>query len=308
METVPDIQSTIDEACDRARKAIGGGKVADYIPELAGADPAKVGIAVQTVDGQEYVAGDDDVPFTLQSISKVFALAALMRTEGLTALNGMPCEPSGDAFHSIVRLEEEKGHPRNPLINAGAILVTSRLPGDDPGEKLESVRDFLTLCLGDEIAIDENVYRSERGTGYRNRALANYMQHFGLLEDAENACDAYFRQCALAMSARQLARAGLFLAAQGKDPLSGRDVLSAPCARVVLALMTTCGLYDEVGRFALAVGLPAKSGVSGGILAVVPGSMAIATYGPALGPKGNSIAGMEMLRHLSEALDLSLFG
>lgn len=302
-----DLQRLLDEACAHGRKAAPDGKVATYIPELAKADPGLVGISVHTLEGANYQAGDAAEPFTLQSISKVFALAAAMRLNGMEALEAMPCEPSGDAFHSIVRLEEEGGHPRNPLINAGAILVSSRLPGDDPAEMAGNVRGFLSSVLSSDVAFDEAVYRSESETGYRNRALANFMQHYRLLGDAERACDAYFRQCAISLDTRRLARAGLFLANRGVDPLSGTRFLDPECTRSVLALMAMCGLYDQVGRFALTVGLPAKSAVSGGILAIVPGRMAIATYGPALGPKGNSVAGMAMLEYLSEELGLSLF-
>lgn len=303
-----DLQDLLDEACARARPRGREGKVATYIPELAKTDPGLVGISVHTLDGTAYSAGDAAQRFTLQSISKVFALTASMRRDGLAALEGMPCEPSGDAFHSIVRLEEEGGHPRNPLINAGAILVSSRLPGEDAAGMAENVRGLLSSMLGSDVEIDNEVYRSESQTGYRNRALANYMQHFGLLPDAELACDAYFRQCSLALDTQSLARAGLFLANKGADPLSGERVLDPDCTRTILALMTMCGLYDQVGHFALNVGLPAKSAVSGGILAIVPGRMAIATLGPALGPKGNSVAGMAMLEFLSAELGLSLFG
>jgi glutaminase len=308
MRTVDDLQALLDEACRWARESARTGKVADYIPELAKADPALVGIAVHTMDGRVAASGDSETPFTLQSVSKVFALAALMKVAGMKALAGMPCEPSGDAFHSIVRLEEERGHPRNPLINAGAILVSSRLPGISPEEKAANVSGLLSDILGADVQVDDRVYRSESATGYRNRALANYMRHFGLLDDPRAACDAYFRQCALRMDAPALARVGLFLANGGTDPLSQHAVLPPACARAVLALMTTCGLYDQVGEFALSVGLPAKSAVSGAILAVVPGRMSIATYGPALGLKGNSVAGMAMLEFMAGELGLSLFG
>ncbi|MDH3241294.1 MAG: glutaminase A [Alphaproteobacteria bacterium] len=303
-----DIGRLLEEATERVRDAVADGKVATYIPELAKADPALVGIAVHTIDGDTHHAGDATVPFTLQSISKVFALAALMRLTGpAAALDGMPCEPSGDSFHSIVRLEEESGHPRNPLINAGAILVSSRLPGANRREMAGVVEGLLASVLGASVGVDDQVYASESATGYRNRALANYMQHFGLLRNAERACEAYFTQCALSLDAVGLARAGLFLANGGSDPISGTRVIDTDSTCSILALMAMCGLYDQVGRFALSVGIPAKSAVSGGILAIVPGRMAIATYGPALGSKGNSVAGMAMLEFLSRELDLSLF-
>lgn len=283
--------------------------MAQYIPELARADPAQFGIAVQPLDGALLVRGDSDVRFTLQSISKVFSLAAVACDRGLSCLDGVSVEPSGDAFHSIVLLEDEGGTPRNPFINAGAIVVSERLTGKTSGEKIASFRRWLQSVDGSaEFEVDAAVWDSECDTGFRNRALANYMRHFGVLANPKLACDTYFKQCSVQTTAAGLARLGLFLANRGRNPLSGDQVIPATINRTILALMTTCGLYDEVGRFAVDVGLPAKSGVSGGLLAVVPGRFSIATYGPALGPKGNSAAGMAALQQLSETLELSLFG
>jgi len=242
MENV-GLAELLEEARTSALDAVGDGKVAAYIPELAKADPTLVGIAVHTLDGETYAAGDAARPFTLQSISKVFALAALMRLRGIAAaLEGIPCEPSGDAFHSIVRLEEEAGHPRNPLINAGAILVSSRLPGQESRQMAGVVGDLLASVTRGPVTIDEQVYASESATGYRNRALANYMQHFGLLQDAERACEAYFAQCALSLDTVGLARAGLFLANSGTNPISGTRIVYPDCTRSILELMAMCGL------------------------------------------------------------------
>lgn len=303
-----EIEDLLNEAVGRAKAAGLKGRLPDYIPELARIDPKLMGIAAHTVEGEAYASGDAGAPFTLQSVSKVFALAAVMRETGTGALADMPGEPSGDAFHSIVRLEEESGRPRNPLINAGAILVSSRLAGPTPEAKARALRAFIGEIAGAGVEMDRAVYESERATGFRNRALANYMRHFRRLDDAEGACEAYFRQCAIRLDARALARAGLFLANRGRDPVSGREILPAEANRTVLALMLTCGLYDQVGEFAVKVGVPAKSAVSGAILAVVPGRMAIATYAPLLGEKGNSLAGMAMLEFLSDELGLSVFG
>lgn len=304
---MPGIEELLGKALNRVRSAQREGRLPDYIPELARADPKRIGIAVHTAEDEAFAAGDAGAPFTLQSVSKVFSLACVMREKGMAALDGMPGEPSGDAFHSIVRLEEEAGRPRNPLINAGAILVSSRLPGATAEDKAAVLRAFIGDILGAPVEMDPAVYESERATGFRNRALANYMRHFRRLDDADAACEAYFRQCAIRLDARSLARAGLFLAHHGRDPVSGREILTAEANRKVLALMLTCGLYDQVGEFAMSVGLPAKSAVSGAILAVVPGRMAIATYAPLLGEKGNSLAGMAMLEILSAELGLSLF-
>lgn len=299
----------LSEAQRLGRAEISKGKVATYIPELAKADPAHLAIVVRTVDGARYEIGDTEVAFTFQSVSKVFALALLLREQGLGIFDSLSCEPSGDAFHSIVRLEEEQGRPRNPYINAGAILVSGALPGDEPAAKIAGLQGFLAdICDAESFPLDEAVFRSESATGFRNRALANYMQHFGVVADAKAAAETYFRQCSLSLTARQLARLGLFLANGGVDPLTGQTIISPECNRTAVALMATCGLYDEVGQFAISVGLPAKSGVSGAILAVVPGRITIATYSPTLGPKGNSVAGLKALQFLSAELGLSLYG
>lgn len=299
----------LDEAYAVGRGQTAHGSVATYIPELARADPSHFALAVSTVAGESQARGDAEVPFTFQSVSKVFALSYLLTTEGRAVFEHVSCEPSGDAFHSIVKLEEEQGEPRNPYINAGAILVSSRLPGETARDKSRGLRAFLSgICDGSDFPVEEAVYESESATGFRNRALANYMRHFGQLGDPKVAAEAYFRQCSISLDARKLARIGLFLAHGGVDPGTGRRILDIDDTRLVVALMATCGLYDEVGHFAVDVGLPAKSGVSGAILAVVPGVMSIAAFGPALGPKGNSVAGMAGLAALSRSLGLSIFG
>ncbi len=311
--TRPITSDLLDKVLTRGREAARDGRPASYIPELACADPAAVGIAVCAMDGQLLCAGDADAPFTMQSVSKVFALACVLRSHDQELWQHVSMEPSGDAFHSIVRLEEESGRPRNPLINAGAIVVSDRLYGDDPKARIDGFRQFLCAASGvalseDRFALNERVYLSECRTGFRNRALANYMRHYGVVSEPETAIDTYFRQCSLQVSAAELARLGLMFAGGGVDPVSGRRLLEAGASRKVVALMATCGLYDEVGRFAVEVGLPAKSGVSGAILAVDPGRYSIACFGPALGERGNSLAGMEMLRVLAGELGLSVFG
>ena len=303
-----DLDRSLAGAIAAGQRAAAEGAVAHYIPELARADPGHVGVAIATLDGERRAAGDSDVAFTFQSVSKVFSLALVLREQGDAVLDTMACEPSGDAFHSIVRLEEEGGRPRNPYINAGAILVSGRLPGDDPTARAGALQSFLgEICDGEAFEVDTAVYRSESATGYRNRALANYLRHFGLLDDPGTAVESYFRQCAIGLDTRQLARMGLFLANRGVDPGTGRRVLDTTANHAVVSQMAMCGLYDDVGRFAMEVGVPAKSGVSGAILAVVPDRMTIAAYGPALGPKGNSTAALAVLRHLSAELDLSVY-
>lgn len=300
-------EELLAEAFDSALPRLAEGRVATYIPELSKADPGWLGLALHGTDGGSAAVGDADRPFTLQSVSKVFGLAALLEYEGQQVFEKVSREPSGDSFHSIVRLEEERGRPRNPYINAGAICVTSRLPGATAEAKIAGLREFLFEASGERYEVDEAVYRSECRTGNRNRALAHYMQHWGVLEGAEVAVDAYFRQCSLRVDARGLARLGLFLANRGVDPVSGRRVVSEAHNRILLALMMTCGLYDDVGSFAVQVGLPAKSGVSGAILAIVPREMTLVAYGPGLDGKGNSIGGKAALARFASETRSSLF-
>lgn len=304
------LDANLTHALDQGRAAARDGRVATYIPELAKADAAHAAIAVHTVAGETAVAGDAECRFTLQSVAKVFALTCVLRAGRHDLFEHVSMEPSGDAFHSIVRLEEERGRPRNPLINAGAIVVSEHLPGRDPTARIAGLRDYLGDLTGSNRArfeIDEAVYASESETGFRNRALANYMKHFGVVDNPDAAVDTYFRQCSITATVAELARAGAFLANDGVEPETRSRVLNPADNRATLALMATCGLYDEVGSFAARVGVPAKSGVSGAILAIVPGRMAIASFGPALGAKGNSLAGMAMLESLAERIGLSVF-
>ena len=312
MKDIPNggmIEAAMAKALEVAKAAAPSGKVASYIPELAKVDPNLMGIALCAVDGGLIAAGDADATFTMQSVSKVFFLAHAIREQGPGILDRMFLEPSGDAFHSIVRLEEEYGKPRNPYINAGAIMVAGLLPGSGPDEKVRGFRSFMSeICDGVAFPVDEAVYQSESNTGFRNRALANYMRHHGIVADADVAVETYFRLCAVVCTTKRLARAGLFLANGGLDPITGKRILEVADNRSVVALMAMCGMYDEVGRFAIDVGLPGKSSVSGAVLSVLPGRLSIAVFGPALGPKGNSIGGLAAMRQLSTSLDLSLFG
>ncbi|MEM1437023.1 MAG: glutaminase A [Pseudomonadota bacterium] len=309
MSNLEELDAALDAAYAAGLNARGLGRVADYIPELANGDAEAFGIALLPIGAaQPLTRGDADTVFTLQSVSKVFALAAVIDFCG-TALfdQHVGVEPSGDAFHSIVLLENERGVARNPLINAGAILVSAHLPGGTVAQKIGALRDWLQgVCPQQRFEVDERVAESELRTGFRNLAIANFLKHWGHLDDPRSAAETYFRQCALRVTATGLSRLGVVLANGGCHP-GGERVIQPDSNRTLLALMSTCGLYDEVGRFAVDVGLPAKSGVSGGILAIVPGRMAIATWGPALGAKGNSVAGLAALRVLAERLKLSLF-
>ncbi|MGK6314399.1 glutaminase [Neorhizobium sp. DT-125] len=306
-----DLQAIVDEIHDKLTPRLGEGKVADYIPQLAHIDPRKFGMAVIDVDGQVFKAGDADVPFSIQSISKVFTLTLALGKHGETTWNRVGREPSGSAFNSIVQLEHEEGKPRNPFINAGAIAVSDLvLAGHTPREAIGEIVRFVRYLADDEtIAIDPDVAKSEQATGYRNFALANFMRSFGkLTHPVEHVLGVYFHHCALAMTCTQLARSGLFLAASGRNPLTGHTVVSRQRARRINALMLTCGHYDGSGDFAYRVGLPGKSGVGGGILAVAPGKASVAVWSPGLNHNGNSLLGSLALEMLAMRTGWSVFG
>lgn len=306
-----DIQLIIDRIYDAMVPRLGEGKVADYIPELAKVDPKQFGIAVTTVEGETFVAGDAEVPFSIQSISKVFMLTLALGKAGETVWNRVGREPSGSSFNSIVQLEHEAGIPRNPFVNAGAIVVSDIvMAGHQPREAIGELLRFVQYVADDDsIIIDNAVAKSENATGYRNYALANFMRSFGNLHHpVENVLGVYFHQCALAMTCHQLSRAGLFLANQGRNPLSGHTVVSARRAKRINALMLTCGHYDGSGDFAYSVGLPGKSGVGGGILAIAPGKASIAVWSPGLNKVGNSALGSAALEMLANQTGWSVFG
>jgi glutaminase len=286
------------------------GRVADYIPELAKVSSDRFGIAVITADGCEYLAGDAEATFSIQSVSKVFALVEALAAHGDQVWDRVGREPSGSAFNSIIQLELEQGRPRNPFINAGAIAVTDLIAGGhEPREGIGAILRLIRGIAGDEsIAVDGAVAYSETATGFRNAALANYMRAFGVISGpVDTTLQVYFHQCAIAMSCRQLARAGRFLMAGGICPSSGRMIVSPERARRINALMLTCGHYDASGEFAFQVGLPAKSGVGGGILAIAPGRASIAVWSPGLSPQGNSLLGTLALEEIAQAMGWSIF-
>jgi glutaminase len=306
-----DLQAVVNDIHREIGAREPRGKVADYIPELATVDPRHFGMAIVTVDGSTYLAGDAELAFSIQSISKVFTLTLALGMIGDSLWARVGREPSGTAFNSIVQLEFEKGRPRNPFINAGAIAVADViLARHQPREAIGEIVQFVRFLAGDEtIAIDHKVAKSETETGFRNFALAQFMRSFGKLEHAaELVLGVYFHHCALSMSCRQLANAGLFLAAGGLNPATGRAVVSRERARRINSLMLTCGHYDGSGDFAYRVGLPGKSGVGGGILAIAPGKASIAVWAPGLGPTGNSLLGTAALEMLAQRTGWSVFG
>lgn len=302
-----DIRKILDDIVDQARQSEDRGAVADYIPELAKVDPRSFGISVVLADGRQYSAGDADVPFSIQSVSKVFALALALGRLGDTIWNRVGREPSGRAFDSIVQLEFEKGRPRNPFVNAGAIVVTDAiLSGGTPRETLgEQLRFVRTAADDDDIHINEDVAKSEASVGYRNRALANFLRSFGnLRNDVDLTLGTYMHQCAIEMTCSQLANAGRFLV---NSPGSPR-MISRDRVRRINALMLTCGHYDGSGEFAFRVGLPGKSGVGGGILAVAPKRASIAVWSPGLDLNGNSLLGTKAMEKLTRRTGWSVFG
>ncbi|MDO9418889.1 glutaminase [Pararhizobium sp.] len=305
-----DLQAIIDDIYATLTPRLGEGKVADYIPELARIDPKRFGMAIVTVNGDIYTAGDAQVPFSIQSISKVFTLTLALGKSGETVWNRVGREPSGSPFNSIVQLEQEGGKPRNPFINAGAIAITDMvLAGHTPREVIgEIVRFVRSLADEDDILVDREVANSEALTGFRNFALANFMRSFGKLDHpVEHVLGVYFHHCAIAMTCEQLAKAGLFLAANGRNPLTGHTVVSSQRARRINALMLTCGHYDGSGDFAYRVGLPGKSGVGGGILVIAPGKASIAVWSPGLNAVGNSALGSAALELLAAKTGWSVF-
>lgn len=308
---VASLERIVQDIADEMRERQDRGDVARYIPELARVSADAFGIAVTDNDGNVAAAGDCDTPFSIQSISKVFTLTLALGKVGDRLWQRVGREPSGSAFNSIVQLEYERGRPRNPFINAGAIAVTDLiLSGHKPREALGEILRFMQFLADDSsIFIDEAVAASEQRTGFRNAALANYMKSFGVLDNpVDYTLGVYFHHCAIAMSCRQLAMAGRFLAHNGRNPSTGLSVVQPERARRINAIMLTCGHYDGSGEFAYRVGLPGKSGVGGGILAIAPGTASIAVWSPGLDANGNSHLGRIALEALTKRLGWSIFG
>jgi glutaminase len=281
------------------------GAVADYIPPLALADPEWFGIAIATTEGHCYEVGDSRRRFTIQSISKPFTYGLALHDLGFGAVDAkVGVEPSGDAFNSI-SLAPDSGRPLNPMINAGAITATSLVDGVSPGERERRILEAYGRFAAEPLAVDREVYESERATGHRNRAIGHMLRGFGILEDdPEAALDLYFRQCSVSVDCRGLALMAATLANGGVNPASGKRALERDVVDRVLSVMTTCGMYDAAGEWVVDVGMPAKSGVAGGVLAVLPGQLGIAVFSPPLDSHGNSVRGVEVCRQVSEDLSL----
>lgn len=300
-----NILNIIHKDCNRIENH---GKIANYIPELAKVDPDKFGMFLLTNENESYEIGDSQEKFSIQSISKVISLTIAAELLGQDLWKRVEVEPSGTPFNSLTELERDKGIPRNPFINAGAIIIADVLLTvlDDP------INDFLTfirkLAGDDDIYYNEKVAESEKDYGYRNTALVNYMKALGNIEnDIDDVLNFYYHQCAIEMTCEQLARTFSIFANAGKKISSRKEVISAKSVKRINAIMQTCGFYDEAGEFAYRVGLPGKSGVGGGIVAVHPSAYVVAVWSPKLNQKGNSNLGIHALEDLTNLSGLSVF-
>ena len=302
------VRALVEEASSRFREERSG-RVADYIPALAEADPAAFGICVANTRGDMFALGDAQQAFSIQSVSKPFAFALVCEALGAEeAARRLGVDATGLAFNSVMAVELRPEHTSNPMVNSGAIATTSLVPGASAQERWHNVQQGLSRFAGRPLELDERVYRSEAATNQRNAGIAHLLHGYGrVYGDPDEVTDVYTRQCALLVTARDLALMGATLAGGGVHPLTREQVVSADTCRRVLAVMATAGLYERSGSWLFDVGLPGKSGVSGGIVTVSPGKGAVATYAPPLDAAGNSVRGQLVTRFLSERLGLNLF-
>jgi glutaminase len=304
-------ETQLQQFVEQAKPYAKYGKVADYIPALRKADPNDLSIAIYTPDGTVVCAGDTQEKVTLQSISKIIALALVLMNRGEEEVfKKVGMEPTGDPFNSIAKLEEKQPpKPLNPMINAGALAVTHMIDGADVDERFHRLLTFVHRLAGDSaITYSKEVAQSEFETAFLNRSLCYFLKQHGIIdEDVEPLMDLYTKQCAIEMNCIDLARIGLVFAMDGFDPIQNDQIMPPHIARICKTFMVTCGMYNASGEFAIKIGIPAKSGVSGGILAAVPGRFGIGIFGPSLDEKGNSITGMKLLELLSKTYSLSMF-
>ena len=303
-----DCQKVIDKVYAEIKAGDNLGQVAAYIPELSKVDPEKFGICLTTIDGKQYSAGDAGETFSIQSIAKVLSLSLAFACVGEPIWKRVDVEPSGTAFNSLLQLESEGGIPRNPMINAGAIVVCDILCGFFDNPKKELIEFIRRVAHQPAIEYAGDIASSEKLTGYRNFALINYLKSFGNIHNnIEQVIDLYFNLCSIKMSCAELSRTFLFLANNGVQHESGEVILDASKTKRINAVMQTCGFYDEAGEFAYRVGLPGKSGVGGGIAAILPNEYAIAVWSPRLNKKGNSYRGMKFLESFTTETESSIF-
>ncbi len=299
---IPDYLLEVLQSCGD-----DGGAVADYIPELAAADPDRFGICVATVDGTVYSAGQAETPFTIQSMSKPFAYGVALADQGHDAMaEKIDVEPSGEAFNEI-SLEPGTGRPKNAMINAGAILTHSLIAGDDGLQRTERLREMFSRCAGRELRIDESAFTSEFDTAHRNLGLAHMMKAVGILDcDPVEAVRGYSRHCSIEVTCRDLAMMAATLANAGAQPSTGEQILGRRAVRQMLSVMMTCGMYDAAGDWMTDIGIPAKSGVSGGVIGALPGQVGIAVFSPRLDSHGSSVRGVETFQRLSQDMGMHL--
>lgn len=304
----PDYAQILSAIAEQVAPLCKQGRVADYIPSLASVPVDQFGMAVQLLDGRRFSVGAAEQRFSIQSISKLFSLTLAFRLLGDAVWQRVGREPSGNPFNSLVQLEYEQGKPRNPFVNAGALVVTDILCQHHAQAEV-AVLQFMRRLTGiADLNLDAEVARSELDTSFRNAAMANFMKAFGNLHAPVDAVlRSYCHQCAIAMSCSELAHAGLFLANGGVIPGSGERLLTTSEAKRLNAVLLTCGTYDAAGDFAYRVGLPAKSGVGGGILAVVPGTLSVCVWSPGLDSNGNSLAGTQALELFTTLCENSIF-
>lgn len=303
----PVIQEILENLHDRYR-GVSDGEVASYIPELAKANPDHFGICLASVDGKIISVGDCDVEFTIQSTSKAFVFAMALTSHGRDQVyQRVGVEPSGDAFNSIEL--DPLNRAFNPMVNAGAITTSGYIEGASLTERKERLLQTFSAAAGRQLSIDERVYQSESSTGHRNRAIAWMMTNFDKIDLAKNmeTLEVYFMQCSILVTARDLAVMGATLANMGINPITKENVFEMSCIQDVLSVMFTCGMYNYAGEWAFRVGIPAKSGVGGGILGVVNRQLGIGTFSPPLDERGNSVRGIKVYTALSEELGLHAF-
>lgn len=303
-----DWQTALEEVYERYRH-LDEGRVADYIPELAKADPTSFGISVVTCEGECFSVGDWDTTFTIQSVSKPFVHGIALEDYGREAvMEKVGVEPSGDRFNSIIELDRHSKRPLNPMVNAGAMATSSLIRGDSPSHRFNRLLDAFSRYTGRKMGADMAVFLSEKSSGHRNRAIAHLMLNFGLLDpNVEETLDLYFQQCSLLVTTKDLATMAASLANDGVNPVTGQRALQARYIRDLLSVMLTCGLYDFAGEFAYRVGMPAKSGVGGGMVAVAPGRAGIGIFSPLLDERGTPIRAVRVCEELSERFGLHIF-
>ncbi|WP_350342772.1 glutaminase A [Proteinivorax tanatarense] len=305
------MEKLLKEILENNKKYCDNGEVAHYIPALASQDKRSLGISLVDLKSNKiFNQGDTDKFFTLQSISKIFTLILALQDKGAEyVFSKVGMEPTGDPFNSIIKLETiNPSKPLNPMINAGAIAISSMIKGESNQHKIERVIDFFEPILGRRLSVNQKVFESERNTGHRNRATAYFLKDVGILSgEVEEILDFYFMHCSLDVTCKDIAYLGGFLANQGKTINTEEQLVSQSITQIAKSFMVTCGMYNSSGEFAIKVGIPAKSGVGGGVMAVSPNHYGIGIWGPALDEKGNSIAGVKMLEDLSTKLDLSIF-